>query len=92
MEVSCTFWHPSTGLDQVSIAPHTGLGGTTSALRDRCLNHSVTNGYPMWAMPDVGRGDDSWLVYSRTYSDSAARKHFPNRDAADMWMVHHGKR
>lgn len=68
----------------------TGLGPEMLRVRDACHQYASERGLPMLAHPDRRPGSDMWLAYCVDGRMLRFVRAFPGRDAAEMWMIHHG--
>ena len=94
-EANCTFYDRQAGLVRTDISIPSGLGQRVVKLENACARHATTWACEMWTMPGPHR-DETWYVCRlSTLATSIARsvflKEFPTRDAAEMWMLHHGE-
>lgn len=95
--VSCTFvrlWTTGTELAQHDVKVHSGTSAWRIRLRHACCMAAIDGAAQMWAMPHlVDAAPDDWLVYENNTGAEQSPvfvKRFPNRDAAEMWMLHCG--
>jgi hypothetical protein len=97
--VSCSFLKIRRGgneLEQVNVRVPTGASPWRIRLRDACQGYAVAESAQVWAMPHlVGAEPGAWLVYEHNSTGVEVAPHFlarmPNRDAAEMWMLHHAE-
>lgn len=87
--VACTFWDHNAGALRIEeVTLHTTLGPKSVAIRHACQDVCRARGYPLWAQPV----DDGavWLVFRMDGRAANLVNSFPHKEAAEMWVLHHG--
>lgn len=91
------FWDDQLGLVQQHIRVATGSSSYWIRLRIACCDWAVDRGMGMWAIPSSnaehadGLDHVEWMVFTHDRRTSKFLKKFPNREAAEMWLIHNAK-
>lgn len=89
--VFCSFWdHKAHDVVSISIDVTATLGPKSVGIRHSCDRLCKSKGYPMWAQPSGIEDDDVWLVFRYSAHGANLVRPFPSKDAAEMWLIHHG--
>lgn len=96
--VSCSFLkirRTGNELIQVDMCTHTGHSPWRMRLRSSAHCYAHENDCQLWAMPCLVQAEPgAWLVYQHNVGAEQAPlflARLPNRDAAEMWMLHHAE-
>lgn len=86
------FDRPAGRLVQQDIAIPTGFVGWEQRVTLACHEKAFDYGYTHWAQPaTIAGGATEWRVYECVSSRVRQfLRRFPSREAAEMWVLHHG--
>lgn len=89
-EVRCTFFDTKTRhIIETKIKFDTTLNANMLSIRNACQDHARDIWSPAWVQPAGVEGSDKWLGYRMEGRNSHFVKHFPSKEAAEMWLLHH---
>ena len=87
--VACTFWDPNQRRIVVhEIKVDTTLGPKMLAIRHACQEFARAKGFPGWAQPAGVEDSARWLVFNASSGTAHFVRAFPNKEAAEMMVLH----